>query len=73
VKKGLFLDGIALECSNVFPGHIQGSASIEAHLAYSSQTVGNGTAMSASKTTNPLLIELLVKLTLSDVLLKNVS
>jgi hypothetical protein len=62
VKEGLFFDGIALRSGGVSPGDIKCPTSVVANFADSRLVFGNGTAMSASKTAHPVVIELLIKM-----------
>lgn len=61
VEERLLLNGIALHASGVSPGDVERTAAIEADFADSGLTFGNGTTMSAGKTADSIVVELLVE------------
>jgi hypothetical protein len=73
MKKWLFLDRITLHSAHVAPGNIQSAALVVADLAYSGLAFRNGATMSAGMTANPIVLEFLVQITLTNVPVNNVA
>ena len=61
VKKGFFLDRIALSSGSVSPGNEELATAVVADLANTGLAFGDGTAMSACKTAHAVVVEFLDK------------
>src|SRR5215467_12831369 len=59
VEERLLLDRITLHRGGISPGNEEFATAIEAHLAHSGLSFGNGTAMSARKAANAIVAEIL--------------
>ncbi len=73
MEERLFLDGIALHSADITPGHIECAALVVPHLADAGLTIGNGAAVTAGVAAHAVAIELLVEITLADVLVNDVA
>src|SRR5262249_22756484 len=72
MEKWFLLNGIALQSSNIVPGHIERSTTIESYLAHTGQTIGNGAAMSTGETAYAVAVQFLVEFTGTNVLIDDV-
>ncbi len=73
VKEGFFFNGIALHAAYISPRHIKRSTLIEADFADAGLAIGNGTAMSAGKTTQPIAIKFFIENSFANVFVENVA
>jgi len=61
VKERFFFDGIALHSGGVSPGHVECAAAIEADFADAGLAFGNGTAVTAGKAADAMVVEFFVE------------
>jgi hypothetical protein len=75
VEERLLLDGIALRSGDVSPGHVERSAAVITNLANAGLAVGDGATVSARKTADAILVELLVekRVSFADSIIENIA
>src|SRR5438270_14070946 len=73
VKEGLLLDRVALHAAYVSPRHVQCPGLVVADFTHPRLALWNRTAVSAGVTTHAPAVNLLVEVSLADVLIQDVT
>jgi acyl-coenzyme A thioesterase PaaI-like protein len=73
MKERFFFYGITLDATDIAPRHIQLAAPVKADLTNPRPSVRDGTAMATCKTADALIVKLLIKLSLSNVFVNDIT
>jgi hypothetical protein len=71
MEEGFFLDRVALDATDIAPGHKQGSALVVANLANPGLAIWDLATVSAGKTPHPVAVELFVEFALANVFMND--
>ena len=73
VKERLLLDGIALDATDIAPGHIQRAALVVTDFANAGLAFWNRAAMSTGEAAHAIAVEPFVQLALADVFVDDIA